>query len=561
MKKIQIQIAFAIVSTLLFYSCKKEDEVGIKDPLALDSNVINGIIPTINSSMKQQFDSAMQQFVWCNPTESPSGPIQSNSYIDTANGYICTNTSYTYKPEFDVFNLFSPSGIHVCSWLNGDKLMSPGILSDVPVGYFKPKEISISLYTGANPATALLTNPKSQTEYINALNQLKSNVIPGGTSGTLNFEYSGIFSQSHAETVFGASFEGWGAKLSAKFDWSNTNIKSRCMVRLVQKYFRIETDQPSLPSDWFDSLPNYSILSTYCPTYVQAMDYGRVLYLLFESDSSYSELKKAVDASFKFAGKGGTFNWGNQSNSVYSSTTIKVFQFGGSSAALQNGNYNSIDAWLQEGALYEPNFAEPITMVIKKVGDNSVFKYVSNTTYTVPECVRYGVSKVVTTNDIDKYLPNHTFDQCPDSILTPGDLEFAGAANINCSIKLKIKNAHQVYLSINAEWKEMPPASNPNNETKGYIIKDFLIYESLNKEIYSFSNGKDELTTSFSFNCSDKGWHDLFSYPGGILTSPFIASGQIVMDTSGDDIGTTCINDDNARLQFTLKSFVINVEP
>lgn len=206
-------------------------------------------------------------------------------------------TPYTYvstnfeTSRFKVFEKNSDSDLYPGMLIRGNSITTQQF-SEItegtrnPISYsLKSDRFSISDCVIQNPASG-----KVSYEIKNKINQYLSNLIPETV-----FEYCEVYSPESLELAMGF---GYG-KNKFYFDrgifYGNDNV---LLVKITQKYFTAQIDEPELPVNFFDPngiLPSKASIGNVSPFYVSSVDYGRSAYFIITSELSTKELINDIE--------------------------------------------------------------------------------------------------------------------------------------------------------------------------------------------------------------------------------------------------------------------------
>lgn len=551
-KSSSVLFVWVLAMSLAFVvtSCRKEaqmqsmPEVNIESPLTL-----------VDQAKKGELDSAVQTWLGCMPMQMPiEEPMQMGQTTTEINGYYsCNVTPYQVAPGYDEVMVFSPSDIlDVGRWLKGGSV-TDGSFQPVPMpaGSFAPQTISISMPTqGGSSASTLIEEP-SHSAYVNAHNELTSNLAQNATPAYVSYEIETVYEYNQALSHIGASLGGWGADIAGSYDFANTNTKSRFLVKLIQKYYTVDLDFPTLASEWFsDEIPDFEELSYHCPTFISSITYGRQIYVVIESSSSKEETKAALDASFQGWGADFHFEWGELNNNQVEITNVNAFVVGGSSNFLGLEGMSDLSAIIESGAQYSTNSpGVPIAFIVRRLSDTGIVNFVTLSEYNVQECTLQGDPHTINLNE-NQY---HTL--CP--MLVHGDDEFDGnGPQVTGNVTLVRKNANtELWAVVDALFDEGMVDSD-NDDTRATI-------DPSNAEnhiwLYTAPDGKEILdiaeisTAYFSYLDGD-------STPDEIaVNSGFIETLIINGDTEDGDI--ECDNDEDSFFRIQFKDINIVLSP
>jgi thiol-activated cytolysin len=112
--------------------------------------------------------------------------------------------------------------------------------------------------------------------------------------------------------------------ITADFSYSSsstsTNSKKYVMVKVRQSFYNASID-PKFQANWINGDIKGSECGTHEPVYISSVDYGRIAYLLIETDLSTEEVSKMVNAAVgvKF------LKWGASAEVAYSEKFTKLW--------------------------------------------------------------------------------------------------------------------------------------------------------------------------------------------------------------------------------------------
>lgn len=168
--------------------------------------------------------------------------------------------------------------------------------------------------------------------------------------------------------------------VSAKFNYTDAYTSSRSqkyvMVKLDQVFYNVSID-PKHYSDWFKGDVDTKDYGAYEPVYVSSVDYGRVAYLLVETDKSAEEIKKIISGGINVAfgafSGGVDTSYNRELKKMFSQSKIRVLIVGG--PARLGGQVDSYDKFIE--FIRTPNIdalissAAPVAYKIRRLKDNT----------------------------------------------------------------------------------------------------------------------------------------------------------------------------------------------
>ncbi len=238
----------------------------------------------------------------------------------------------------------------------------------------------------------------AQNSIVNKLNNYGGAVQDPPTLDVQTFD---SMSELQANLKVGAKL--LGGQLGVEVGGANEERKSRVVVLLRQRYYRLVFEAPrSDAAGFFHASVTPAQVGAYVQpgnpaVYVSSVTYGRLLYVLFESDASKSQLKAAVSASFGPYGA----EVSTEVQKTRASTRVKIFPIGGATPSdagsglltgLSGGSAFSalapyIDAQIRSGATFDKNNpAAAIEYTVKDLVTRATVSQNLGVEYTKKEC-------------------------------------------------------------------------------------------------------------------------------------------------------------------------------
>ena len=443
--------------------------------------------------------------------------------------------------------LFTPSDIiGIGRWLAGLAAQT-GQWNPPPVTNFAPRKMSISLPTQQGTSSAcILQDPSSHAEYQDSLQSMLQRTLLNSTPAYVSYDIEQVYSYDQVVATIGASGGGWGGSFAGHYSWADTSIHSRFLIKFVQKYYTTDLDIPNLPSDWFTHLPDYSELEKYYPCYISSIVYGRMVYILIESQSDAASTQAALNATYSGWGFNFSFNYSQADYSNVKISSIQSFVTGGSSDFLSSGNMGNVENIIASGAECSINSpGVPIAFTLRQFKDNSIVNFVTMAEYNVSECSIIGEPATVKIN--------HAIGHLLNPAKYAGDDEFGGCVNIFGNVKLEIRG-NELWAIVDGEFDE---CSNGDTKSKidGSLEKNQIL-------LYIAPPGKTiasvGVNTITYFNQTDpeNSSYDAFNLD---IISGFVDHISVVADTDGDDLPS---DGSDGRCKFTIyfKDFPITLQ-
>src|SRR5262245_2654557 len=220
--------------------------------------------------------------------EQPQVSVGAPSAAERDGDYSCTTENLKETRQFDRIVAYAA---------NSDSLWPGAIVSadSVVSGLFtqvvlprSPATFSVSLENLAGSKKATIEQPSLST-YRDALANVLSSEITGSTPANIYSEIEEVHTGSQLNMALGvqASWALGVASLKSSFDFSNTNVRSRYVVRYTQAYYTVDLDAPESPSALLGrdvTLPDVQekMNEEHPPAYVSSITYGRLVVFTFE---------------------------------------------------------------------------------------------------------------------------------------------------------------------------------------------------------------------------------------------------------------------------------------
>jgi thiol-activated cytolysin len=260
----------------------------------------------------------------------------------------------------------------------------------------QPLTISVSLENLGGTKQATIVDP-TLSSYRDALASIVDAEITGSTPANLYSEIEQVHSQQQLDMALGIQ-ASWGlgvASLKSSFNFSDTQIRSRYLVKYTQAYYTVDLDVPVAPSAMLDPLVTLADVQQDMdaqrpPVYVSSVTYGRMVLFTFESEYSAEEMSAALE----FAYSGG-FDVSGQVSVTYkdilSKSKITAFILGGNAmTAVQTiDSYDKLLEFIKTGGNYSRESpGAPIAYKLNYLKDNSPARMSLTTDYELKTCTR-----------------------------------------------------------------------------------------------------------------------------------------------------------------------------
>lgn len=251
-----------------------------------------------------------------------------------------------------------------------------------------PVTVSVSLSGVQGNCAVTVPDPKLST-LRQAVTDLLGQQINGATPARISFTVSEVHSQDQLQLVLGGNLSAGTHSVQAQFDFNNTQVNSRVLVKFMQVYYTIDLDLPGAPSDLFAADSDWSSVRDACsgkvPVYISSVSYGRLALFSFESAEDAAKLKAAVNYSCNGIVADGGVNVEAAWKDVLNNSTIKATIIGGSGATAVSSvqGFEGLKIYLLSGGNYDSNSpGAPVSYKLRFLKDNSVMPVVASASYS-----------------------------------------------------------------------------------------------------------------------------------------------------------------------------------
>lgn len=227
------------------------------------------------------------------------------------------------------------------------------------------------------------------------------------TKAEIQLKKSIVYDEKSLALAMGCNIEYLKSKINLDFDMLSRREKSAYIVKYKQVYYSVTADKPESAGLAFhedvtwDDLVQKQVNEEHPPAFVNCVQYGRVIYVLFQSELSQNDLKVKVEADI-VKSEGG--EEGNEKAHIDGKVDYKdknkniscdIIMLGGDAKAFSfNINQKNVDQKLNEIitkglAFNQENPAFPISYSVSFLKDGSLAVVNGNTEYVVTTSEKY----------------------------------------------------------------------------------------------------------------------------------------------------------------------------
>ncbi|MDO4691557.1 MAG: thiol-activated cytolysin family protein [Porphyromonadaceae bacterium] len=318
---------------------------------------------------------------------------------------ITTPVSYDYASSSEDFAILNPwpSVLWPGCIVQGESLKGTNVPATVPIyKKRKPGRILLQLVSGAGDQdeAALYEEVKDMREsnVLQAQNRLLKRYLQSGMPASVSYNFEAVRSLEELAISAGIDINRSFGKIKASFGQTLNKQKNYMLVRLYQRFFTMSYEDPDggfrgvftddITTD--DLAPFTGKGNPLC--YISSVSYGRVYYLLVESNKTHQELTAILNVGLSGISAGGGMN----NTKELEELKIKMIQLGGDAqSGLQGavtGNFKDVANFIIKGAkLSEDNVGAPISFTVKHLYDattvrmGNTLKYSYDKTEFVPK--------------------------------------------------------------------------------------------------------------------------------------------------------------------------------
>ena len=215
-----------------------------------------------------------------------------------------------------------------------------------------------------------------ETNVLQAQNKLLKRFRESGVPASVAYNMTIVHNVNDLAIATGLDIKKAFGKISATFGSSFNAKKSYVLVKLYQRFYTLSYEDPEGFKGVFNEDIQKSDLAPYTGPgnpicYVSSVSYGRVYYLLYESEEKAGTLFTALNSSFAGIKVNGAF----VKNDVVSKSKVTLIQRGGDAQAGLEGalDPSKVADFIIKGAIPSPkNVGAPISFTIKHLYDNTL---------------------------------------------------------------------------------------------------------------------------------------------------------------------------------------------
>ena len=315
---------------------------------------------------------------------------------------------YSFTQTADEYAILDPwpSVMWPGCLIQGNSIRGNSVPNAIPfIEKRKPGRIMLQVVSGesredkSKPENFYTEVQKMQeTDVLDAQNELLRRHMQSGTPASVSYTMEIVHNIKELAIHTGLDVKKVFAKIQAFAGSELRSNKSYVLVKLYQRFFTMSYQDPDMGflGAFTPDIQAHELEPFTGPgnpiCFVSSVSYGRVYYLLYESDREEEALYAGLHSYFAGFAVNGDFT----ENEIVGSSRVKMLQRGGDAEAglkaALSGNPKDIADFILQGARFSTqNVGAPISFTIKHLYDNSLVRmhntleYSYNKTEYLPE--------------------------------------------------------------------------------------------------------------------------------------------------------------------------------
>ncbi len=219
-----------------------------------------------------------------------------------------------------------------------------------------------------------------------------------------------IYNETYAKSMnqlqakFGLGFKELGVPLGLDFEALASGEKQSYIINVNQIYYTAAVEEPRKPAGFFtddvtaEMMEDEGVNSDVPPMYISEVNYGRSIYINFQTDSKTKDFKAAIQAAIK----GVDVDLNGEFKQILDNTEIHAVVLGGGAGAsghVADGTIEGMRELIKEGAAFNANNpGYPVSYKVNFVKDNKDGKLQSTTDYIDTIRHRYDKGQLILVN-------------------------------------------------------------------------------------------------------------------------------------------------------------------
>lgn len=350
----------------------------------------------------------------------------------------------------------------------GGSLRGNNIPTAIPL-YTKRKSgrILLQIVSGADPRLTGENKEGAWAEDVEVMNegnvlQAQNNLIrrwrESGVPASTSYKLEVVHSLKEIAIAAGLDINKSFLKLNAAFGSQFSEEKRYVLVKLYQRFYTLSYQDPEGFTGVFKDNIQRSDLAPYTGPgnpicYVSSVSYGRIYYLLYESDYAEDQLMASLNATFSSI----SISASTRRSEIVSKCRVHMIQRGGDAEAGLKGTLDPqrVADFIEKGAIPSPqNVGAPISFTIKHLYDASPVQMTTTTNFSYRKTQFVPKSK---TNAVTVLLRNITVTPTVNRKWTVSNLAYVKlkSATVTFSRKRSPQKGMQKRSLMPDEFRDM----------------------------------------------------------------------------------------------------------
>ncbi|MEO9510657.1 MAG: thiol-activated cytolysin family protein [Flavobacteriaceae bacterium] len=347
---------FMLLLCILVVACSKDDSDGTTDPVDTDADGIidanddcpNEAGTASNNGCPEALSIAQVVALGENFEDVPQTPQETTLNEEepfdddfdredegeepTTERFICTKRTVSIEDGSEDFFLFDP---------NSSVIYPGNLIQGKTIDDATPESIPLLRGGGVISYNIIDGNLNAsepvETISLSAVRDAQNAIIAGATGAvpaSFNLSVESVQSRRELALKLGVKFETFNAKLSGQFELNTSNQSNYVVVKLTQRFYTMDVDEPTSSDAFFDPSVTAEELAQYIQpnnpaAYISSVTYGRVFYMLFESTSSTSEMMSKLDLGYSTLGSSASGSVDYNAFNSLQELKLQVIAYGG----------------------------------------------------------------------------------------------------------------------------------------------------------------------------------------------------------------------------------------
>lgn len=312
----------------------------------------------------------------------------------------------------------------------------------------KPITVSASIPNFANTTSKI--DSVSLSKVRNGIKNMVMSEILGVPPAKMSINTTQIFDQTHLNLVVLGNFSTSMTKVSAGFNFEDTNVQSRYLIDIVQIFYSVDLDQPG-PEGFFSKKPTN--IENNSPVYISSVKYGRRILIAVETKKQLKKSDVELKADYngvvtKASAQGSIIN-----DKFLSENSVKVMINGGN----PNNGYEIFKAVSKADQVFDllgkdaicskDNPGQELAFSFRNASNGSMYYVSQSGQYVARKC------ETKTENDTTIIIPTGFIQHKCARHVAGKDRNFGGNPNVQFNLNLSFEG-NTVYADISALFEE-----------------------------------------------------------------------------------------------------------